>query len=76
MMSKKNSATTTNSARFEDHFQELTDPRRREYNKVRPHSALGYRSPAPEAFGPYLPASATLQRPNTESETNTTHPVE
>ncbi|GAB4147707.1 MAG: hypothetical protein Tsb009_21030 [Planctomycetaceae bacterium] len=49
---------------------------RREYSQVRPHSALGYRAPAPEAFGPCLPASTTLQRPNTESETNTTHLVE
>ena len=31
---------------------------RREYNKVRPHSALGYRLPAPEATLPLLPGSA------------------
>ncbi len=35
---------------------------RREYNTVRPHSALGYRPPAPEAIQPWFPASATLQR--------------
>ena len=36
-----------------------TDPTRRlEYNKVRPHSALGYRLPAPEATLPLLPGSA------------------
>jgi putative transposase len=35
---------------------------RREYNTIRPHSALGYRPPAPEAIQPWFPASATLQR--------------
>ena len=30
--------------------QVLLEQWRREYNTVRPHSALGYRSPAPEAF--------------------------
>jgi len=25
---------------------------RREYNKIRPHSSLGYKPPAPEAFMP------------------------
>ena len=35
---------------------------RREYNTIRPHSALGYRPPAPEAVQPWFPASATLQR--------------
>ena len=31
-------------------------PQRREhYNKVRPHSALGYRPPAPEAIVPSWP---------------------
>jgi putative transposase len=35
---------------------------RREYNTIRPHSALGYRPPAPEAAQPWFPASATLQR--------------
>jgi len=33
---------------------------RREYNQVRPHSALGYRPPAPEAIVPFLPGSASL----------------
>ena len=33
---------------------------RREYNKVRPHSALGYRPPAPEAILPLPPGSAPL----------------
>jgi hypothetical protein len=34
------------------------------YNRVRPHSALGYRPPAPvtrEAFTQQLPPSATMQ---------------
>ena len=30
----------------------LIEERRREYNQVRPHSALGYRPPAPEAMIP------------------------
>ncbi len=33
---------------------------RREDNKVRPHSALGYRPPAPEVLLPVLPGSAPL----------------
>ena len=33
---------------------------RREYNQVRPHSALGYRAPAPEAILPLTPGSAPL----------------
>jgi putative transposase len=32
--------------------QVLIEARRRPYNGVRPHSALGYRPPAPEAFVP------------------------
>jgi len=38
----------------------LTGWYRREYNEVRPHSALGYRPPAPAAFLP--PAAATVRR--------------
>ena len=49
---------------------------RREYNTVRPHSSLGYRVPAPEAFAPCLPVSATLQPANTGKKNNTTHRVE
>ena len=33
---------------------------RREYNRVRPHSALGYRPPAPEVILPLPPGSAPL----------------
>lgn len=33
------------------------------YNTIRPHSALGYQPPAPEAVQPHTPASATLQQP-------------
>jgi len=36
---------------------------RREYNHVRPHSALGYRPPAPLAVLPAGAASATLRQP-------------
>ena len=34
---------------------------RRQYNTVRPHSALGYRPPAPEATAPGEPCSAALR---------------
>ncbi len=33
------------------------------YNTIRPHSALGYQPPAPEAIQPHKSASATLQQP-------------
>jgi len=33
---------------------------RKQYNTVRPHSALGYRPPAPEAFQPWLQAWESL----------------
>lgn len=44
--------------------QVLIEAWRRHYNTVRPHSALGYRPPAPEkATPPWLPfGSATLHR--------------
>jgi putative transposase len=35
---------------------------RQEYNTIRPHSSLGYRPPAPEAWRLMPPASAPLQR--------------
>lgn len=41
---------------------------RREYNTIRPHSLLGYLPPAPEAIAPCLPASATLQLANKETD--------
>jgi transposase InsO family protein len=34
---------------------------RHEYNTIRPHSALGYRPPAPEAIQPLPPGSASLR---------------
>ena len=36
----------------------VTDGWRMQYNTVRPHSSLGYRSPAPEAFYPVQFANA------------------
>jgi|SRR6516165_1533328 hypothetical protein len=36
---------------------------RMHYNQVRPHSALGYRPPAPEAIQPVGACSATLRGP-------------
>jgi putative transposase len=41
----------------------LIEQWRRHYNGVRPHSALGYRPPAPEARHPLEPASAPLRLP-------------
>ena len=40
----------------------LVEGWRREYNRVRPHSSLGYRPPAPEAIEPLPPGSATLRQ--------------
>lgn len=37
---------------------------RKEYNTIRPHSSLGYRTPVPEAKLCCLPASAPLQQTN------------
>ena len=37
---------------------------RHAYNTVRPHSAVGYRPPAPEARQPCVAASASPQRPH------------
>jgi len=39
--------------------QVLTERWRRHYNTVRPHSALNYQPPAPQAVQPWPPASAT-----------------
>lgn len=41
--------------------QVLVERWRKHYNAVRPHSALGYRPPAPEAVLPLPPRSATLR---------------
>ena len=41
---------------------------RRLYNTVRPHSALGYRPPAPEAIAPVEACSATLRSPQLAEE--------
>lgn len=40
--------------------QVIIEQWRREYNTIRPHSALGYRPPAPEALLPSSPPVATL----------------
>jgi len=37
---------------------------RQHYNTIRPHSALGYRPPAPEAMQPCAVASATPRQPH------------
>jgi len=46
--------------------QVLIERWRRHYNTVRPHSALGYRPPAPEAIQPG-PSSATRRLPSPET---------
>ena len=43
--------------------QVLVERWRVHYNRVRPHSALGYRPPAPEAFQPLQPGSGSLRQP-------------
>jgi transposase InsO family protein len=58
--------------------QVLIERWRQEYNKVRPHSALGYRSPAPEAIEPRDACEASgapplqlhTQSPKNASKTN------
>lgn len=42
----------------------LVDRYRKQYNTVRPHSSLGYRPPAPEAFAPW-PLSTEVPSPYT-----------
>jgi transposase InsO family protein len=41
---------------------------RRHYNTIRPHSALGYRPPAPETIAPVEACSATLRSPQLAEE--------
>ena len=41
----------------------LVERWRYEYNHIRPHSALGYRPPAPETIEPMPPGFATLRPP-------------
>ena len=47
--------------------QVLTERWRRSYNSIRPHSSIGYRSPAPESFSPppFDPSGASGLRPET-----------
>ena len=45
---------------------------RRHYNTVRPHSALGYRPPAPETIAAE-PCSATLRTPQQRRESRLLH---
>jgi len=49
--------------------QVLVERWRKEYNTVRPHSALGYRPPAPETIVSWPPGSATLSRALGPSDT-------
>ncbi len=46
----------------------LVERWRNEYNHIRPHSALGYRPPAPETIEPMPPGFATLRPPALASE--------
>lgn len=45
---------------------------RDEYNRLRPHGALGYRTPLEFAAGWFQAASATLQRPETKGDLGST----
>lgn len=49
--------------------QVLVERWRSHYNTVRPHSALGYVPPAPEAAQPWPPGFATLSPPATAEQT-------
>jgi len=42
----------------------LVEQRRQAYNLFRPHSALGYMSPAPESWQPCTKASASSRQPH------------
>ena len=42
-----------------DEAKVLAERWRHEYNHIRPHSALGYRPPAPETIEPMPPGSAS-----------------
>ena len=41
--------------------QILIERRRRQYNTQRPHSALGYRLPAPETIEPHPPYAGLIE---------------
>ena len=49
----------------------LVERWRQDYNRVRPHSALGYRPPAPEAIEPLPPGSRLLRQPTMAAQTLT-----
>ena len=51
-----------------DEAKMLVERWRQEYNRIRPHSALGYRPPAPETIEPMPPGFATLCPPALASE--------
>ena len=55
--------------------QVLIESWRRHYNVIRPHSSLGYRSPAPETIVPpsWPPGSAPLRRPPSLAEKPSMH---
>lgn len=52
----------------------LTERWRRQYNRIRPHSSLGYQPPAPVAIEPKSPVSATPRR-NSSNLTSTFTPT-
>jgi transposase InsO family protein len=46
-----------------DEAKVLVERWRHEYNRIRPHSSLGYRPPAPETKEPWPPGFAPLHPP-------------
>ncbi len=46
-----------------DEAKVMAERWRHEYNRIRPHSALGYRPPAPETIEPMPPGFAPLRHP-------------
>ena len=51
-----------------DEAKVLAERWKHEYNRIRPHSALGYRPPTPETIEPMPPGFAALGPPALASE--------
>ena len=53
--------------------QVLLEDWRRHFNRVQPHSALGYRPPAPEAILPRSPSTSSMESATMHLLTETLH---
>jgi transposase InsO family protein len=61
---KQGRISSGNLGHAKNFVQTVTERWRQHYNTVRPHSALGYRPPAPEARQPCAVASAKPRQPH------------